>query len=122
MNGLVWIQQQPEHERTGRFAPGVSGNPAGKRKGTLNRMTQLKLALSVDEGGAVARAVIDRALAGDRVAQRLCFAAILPKGAGEADRARSAFLRFDRGRRRGLRGDGGGDGGGGDLAGRGAQG
>jgi hypothetical protein len=39
----------------------------------------LKLALSVDDSGAVARSVIDRALAGDRVALRLCFEAIMPK-------------------------------------------
>jgi hypothetical protein len=79
MDGSVWVQAQPQRNRNGRFAAGVSGNPAGKRKGTVNRMTRLKLALSVDESGAVTRAVIDRALAGDRVAQRLCFAAILPK-------------------------------------------
>jgi hypothetical protein len=79
MDGSVWVQAQKQRNRNGRFAAGVSGNPAGKRKGTVNRMTRLKLALSVDESGAVTRAVIDRALAGDRVAQRLCFAAILPK-------------------------------------------
>jgi hypothetical protein len=79
MDGSVWVQEQPRRSRNGRFAAGVSGNPAGKRKGAVNRMTRLKLALSVDESGAVTRAVIDRALAGDRVAQRLCFAAILPK-------------------------------------------
>jgi hypothetical protein len=79
MDGSVWTQAHAHRDRSSRFVGGVSGNPIGKHKGTLNRMTQLKLALSVDEGGAVARAVIDRALAGDPVAVRLCFAAILPK-------------------------------------------
>ncbi|MDB5409740.1 MAG: hypothetical protein JWL84_4652, partial [Rhodospirillales bacterium] len=79
MDGSGWVQERGQRDRSGRFVSGVSGNPAGKRRGTLNRMTRLKLALSVDESGAVARAVIDRALAGDRIALRLCFEAILPK-------------------------------------------
>jgi hypothetical protein len=79
MDGSVWVPSPAQRDRGGRFVAGVSGNPAGKRKGTLNRMTMLKLALSVDKSGAVAWAVIDRALADDWVAARLCFAAILPK-------------------------------------------
>jgi hypothetical protein len=79
MDGSGWVQEPVRRDRGGRFVAGVSGNPAGKRKGTPNRLTMLKLALSVDESGAVARVVIDRALAGDMIAARLCLEAILPK-------------------------------------------
>jgi hypothetical protein len=79
MDGSGWVQEPVRRDRGGRFVAGVSGNPAGKRKGTPNRLTMLKPALSVDESDTVARAVIDRALAGDMIAARLCFEAILPK-------------------------------------------
>jgi hypothetical protein len=63
----------------GRFVPGCSGNPAGKRKGTRNRATILAEALRDGEGEAVARTVIDKALAGDPVTARFCLALLAPK-------------------------------------------
>jgi hypothetical protein len=42
-------------------------------------MIRLKLALEADESGAVARVVIDRALADDMVAARFCLGLIVPK-------------------------------------------
>ncbi|MDB5407790.1 MAG: hypothetical protein JWL84_2702 [Rhodospirillales bacterium] len=71
-----------KRDRSGRFAPGVSGNPAGKRKGTRNRATMMAMLLRVDESGAITRAIIDRALAGDMVAARFCLQQILPKKRG----------------------------------------
>jgi hypothetical protein len=79
MDGSGSVGAQAGRDRGGRFAAGVSGNPAGKQKGTLNRATMLAAALSVDESGAVARVVIDRALAGDMVAARFCLGLLLPK-------------------------------------------
>ncbi|MDB5411038.1 MAG: hypothetical protein JWL84_5950 [Rhodospirillales bacterium] len=82
MDGSGWGKAPAQRDRGGRFAPGVSGNPAGKRRGTLNRMTRLKLALATDESGEIARVVVDRALAGDMVAARFCLQQILPKKRG----------------------------------------
>jgi hypothetical protein len=82
MDGSGRVEGQVQRDRGGRFAPGVSGNPAGKRRGTLNRMTKLKLALDADESGAIARMVIDRALAGDMAAARFCLGLIVPKPRG----------------------------------------
>lgn len=79
MDGSGWVQAPVRRDRGGRFAPGVSGNPAGKRKGTRNRATLLAMLLSVDESGEITRAVIDRAKAGDMVAARFCLKQILPK-------------------------------------------
>jgi hypothetical protein len=73
------VASQTQRDRGGRFAPGVSGNPAGKRPGTRNRATILTEALGADETGAVARLVIDRALAGDMVAARFCLGLLAPK-------------------------------------------
>jgi hypothetical protein len=71
-------------DRNGRFAAGCSGNPAGKRKGTRNRATLLAEALRDGEGEAVARIVIDKALAGDAVAARFCLTLLSPKPRGRA--------------------------------------
>jgi hypothetical protein len=80
MDGSGWVDDAlAERDRGGRFAPGVSGNPAGKRKGTRNRATIMAEMLSADEGGAIARVVIDRALAGDMVAARLCLGLLVAK-------------------------------------------
>ena len=45
-------------DATGRFQPGVSGNPAGKRPGTRNRRTLLAEALREGEEAALARSII----------------------------------------------------------------
>jgi hypothetical protein len=79
MDGSGWGEAQAGRDRGGRFAAGVSGNPVGKRKGTLNRATMLAAALSIDESGTVARVVIDRALAGDVVTARFCLRLLQPK-------------------------------------------
>jgi Family of unknown function (DUF5681) len=60
------------------FQKGKSGNPAGKPKGTRNKMTLLAEALLDDEAEALARVAIDRALEGDPQALRLCLDRIVP--------------------------------------------
>jgi hypothetical protein len=79
MDGSGWVRAPVRRDQGGRFVPGVSGNPAGKRKGTRNRATLLAMLLSVDESGEITRAVIERAKAGDMVAARFCLKQILPK-------------------------------------------
>jgi hypothetical protein len=60
----------------------VSRNPAGKRKGTRNPATILAAALAADEGGTVARVVIDKAVAGDAVTARFLLGLMAPKPRG----------------------------------------
>ncbi len=66
----------------GRFRPGCSGNPAGKKPGTKNRATILKEALREGEDATLARIVIDKALAGDAVAARFLLERLEPKPRG----------------------------------------
>jgi hypothetical protein len=87
----------------GRFVPGQSGNPGGKLPGTCNRATLLKAALESDEGPAMARIVIDKALAGDVVTARFCLDRLEPRPRGraiaidlpEGARARDVVAAFD---------------------------
>jgi hypothetical protein len=65
-------------DERGRFVPGQSGNPAGKTPGTRNRATLLRAALDGEEGPAMARMVIDKALGGDVVAAKFCIARLEP--------------------------------------------
>jgi len=71
-------------DANGRFAPGSSGNPAGKKPGTRNRTTILRDALAEGEGIAAARIVIDKALAGDAVAARFIVDRLTPRPRGRA--------------------------------------
>jgi hypothetical protein len=79
MDGSGGGEAPTGRDARGRFVAGRSGNPAGKRKGTRNRATILAEALSADEGGAIARVVIDKALAGDGVATRFLLGLMVPK-------------------------------------------
>src|SRR5712692_10172380 len=69
-------------DANGRFAPGNSGNPAGKKPGTRNRATVLREALAEGEDIAAARIVIDKALAGDAVAARFIVGRLMPRPRG----------------------------------------
>ena len=71
-----------ERDTKGRFRPGTSGNPAGKKPGTRNRATLLKEALRDGEDTSIARIVIDKALAGDAVAARFLLERLEPKPRG----------------------------------------
>jgi hypothetical protein len=62
----------------GRFAPGISGNPRGRRPGTRNRATVLAAQLLENEAPRLVRKCIALALAGDTTALRLCLDRILP--------------------------------------------
>jgi len=59
--------------------PGQSGNPAGKVPGTRNRATLLRAALDSEDGPAMARVIIDKAVAGDVVTARFCLDRLEPR-------------------------------------------
>ncbi len=65
-------------KQDGKFQPGQSGNPAGKPRGTLNKVTLAMEALLEGEGEALTRKVIEKATAGDAVCLRLCFERLYP--------------------------------------------
>ena len=71
-----------DRDTKGRFRPGCSGNPAGKKTGTRNRATLLREALRDGEDATLARVVIDKALAGDAVAARFLLERLEPKPRG----------------------------------------
>jgi Family of unknown function (DUF5681) len=63
----------------GRFQPGVSGNPAGKQPGTLNRATELKRQMAAGQPEAAIRLLVDRALQDEWPALRMLFERLEPK-------------------------------------------
>jgi len=63
---------------TGRFKPGQSGNPKGKRPGTRHKNTMLAMALMESEVQGIARAVIESALMGDLTAAKLIMERLIP--------------------------------------------
>src|ERR1700676_3182515 len=79
-------QQTITRDGDGRFEPGCSGNPAGKRPGTRNRATVLAEALRGGEAENIARVVIDKAVSGDAVAARFCLDRLSPRPRGRAIR------------------------------------
>lgn len=63
---------------TTKFAPGVSGNPAGRPKGRRNKITELCSDLLGDDAGDIMQTCIRRAKKGDAVALRLCIERLVP--------------------------------------------
>ena len=60
------------------FPKGTSGNPAGKPRGTKNKIERPIIALMGQHAEAVAQRVIDEALAGDLQAARLVLERVSP--------------------------------------------
>ena len=77
---------------TGRFAPGQSGNPAGRPRGARNRATQAAEAILSGEAEALTRKAVELALAGDVTALRLCLERFCPLKEGAP--WSSTFQRF----------------------------
>lgn len=69
--------QQARDARSG-FAPGVSGNPAGRPPGARNRVSLAIEALLEGEAERLTRKAIERALEGDGQALRICMDRIAP--------------------------------------------
>ena len=71
--------ENAERKQRGKpFAPGVSGNPAGKPKGTLNRTTVLTRNILQGEAEDVARVVLGAAKNGDLSAAKLVLDKLIP--------------------------------------------
>jgi hypothetical protein len=68
------------------FKPGKSGNPAGRKVGSRNKVTLAMEALLEGEAEALTRAAIDKALAGDTMALRICFDRLYPPQKGRSIR------------------------------------
>src|SRR5260221_13834849 len=79
---MLDIAENSVRDARGRFVPGQSGNPAGKVSGTRNRATLLRAALDSEEGPAMARLVIDKALAGGVLTARVCPDRLGPRAPG----------------------------------------
>lgn len=71
-------QQSIGRTSDGRFAPGCSGNPAGRPRGSRNKATIIAASLVGDTAQAVVTCLINRALEGDLGAQRFIVGRILP--------------------------------------------
>src|SRR5271154_4552763 len=66
----------------GRFAPGQSGNPAGRRLGSRNHATLLRERLQDGDDELAVRVLMDRVRAGDGVAARFVADRLFPKPRG----------------------------------------
>ena len=60
------------------FAPGVSGNPAGRPKGALNHATRAALAMMQGQVEQLTGVVVARALEGDMTAMKLVLDRLVP--------------------------------------------
>ena len=61
-----------------RFKKGQSGNPAGKKPGTRNRVTMAVQELLDGQAEALTQKCVERALDGDITALRICLDRIIP--------------------------------------------
>jgi hypothetical protein len=66
----------------GRFAPGQSGNPAGRRPGSRNKSTFAIDAALEARAEDVAKRLVDLAAEGNGAAMRLCFGRVMPRRKG----------------------------------------
>jgi hypothetical protein len=62
----------------GKFKSGQSGNPGGRPKGALNKITLATQALLDGEAEALTRKVVELAKGGNPMALRLCLERLLP--------------------------------------------
>lgn len=76
----------------GHFLPGVSGNPAGRPKGSKNRITLLKIAAeeagrtrNFDKMLEVVQQTVVAALDGDKQARKLVWESIMSGGLSDSD-------------------------------------
>jgi len=78
-------QQQRKPRGAGkRFPPGQSGNPAGRKAGSRNKVTALAEKLLEDDSKEVVEAVVKAAKGGDMTAARLVLERIAPVRRGRS--------------------------------------
>src|SRR5258706_3298815 len=71
-----------DRDPSGRFVPGCSETPAGKKPGTQNWATRLRRALKDGEDDAIARDIVESALKGSGVDRRFVLDRLEPKPRG----------------------------------------
>lgn len=69
---------QAERTAKGHFAPGTSGNPQGKPKGTRNHATRVALELMENQLEQITQTLIAAAVDGDMTAIRLVMEKLIP--------------------------------------------
>lgn len=82
-------KNQANRRPDGRFKKGVSGNPAGRPKGSRNSASLLRESFELS-GKAIAQTVIDAAMAGDMTAAKLVVERLQPP-----IRARAETVEFE---------------------------
>lgn len=60
------------------FQPGQSGNPQGRKKGQVNKYTELSKQLLSEKGPEIVQMVIQKALEGDVTCLKMCMDRIVP--------------------------------------------
>jgi hypothetical protein len=73
------LNEASSRDVRGRWAPGQSGNPAGKAPGTRNRATRLRELLADGDEALAVKVLMDRVRAGDGVAARFVLDRLFPK-------------------------------------------
>jgi hypothetical protein len=68
---------------SGRFAPGQSGNPAGRPKGARNKATLLAEAVLDESGEGLVRRAVAAAFAGDAATLRFLVGRLLPRASDQ---------------------------------------
>jgi hypothetical protein len=66
-------------KQDGRFRKGVSGNPAGMRRGTQHKLTREGRRLATKEGPEIVKKIAENAKSGDAHAQRLFMQYLYPR-------------------------------------------
>lgn len=72
------MEEQEQAHTGGRFQKGVSGNPAGRRKGIPNKVSRKVIERIAEHGNELLDVVVAKALDGDAAALKLCLERLCP--------------------------------------------
>ena len=76
---MTTAAQSTPRDPQGRFQPGCSGNPAGKRPGTLNHAIILRRLMAEGDEAIIGHLILNQALKGEWRALRFVFERLEPK-------------------------------------------
>jgi hypothetical protein len=74
----ITAHQEIKPKRAGQFKKGVSGNPSGRPKGSVNKYTALARGVLGEHSQAIVEVIIDKALKGDVNCLKMCLDRIIP--------------------------------------------
>ena len=72
------MKEQEQAHTGGRFQKGVSGNPAGRRKGVQNKLSRKVVERIANNRDALLDVLVAKALDGDMAAMKLCIERLCP--------------------------------------------